>query len=156
MAPPPRKALKPALEALLVLEDDANAQRVKCAFLGYAARFVCLPVARRSHDAAMFRSCRGLPAMQTATFSVDGPQSDSFTDTIRQFLLSFNANMRKLSQPGRNQLPAEYVEGLIARAAKAIEDMLVVVAPVPALSVKDALLAACGNEDQKESVDDIL
>ncbi len=64
--------------------------------------------------------------------------------------------MRKLSQPGRNQLPAEYVEGLIARAAKAIEDMLVVVAPVPALSVKDALLAACVNEDEKESMEEIL
>ena len=94
--------------------------------------------------------------METATFSVDGSQSDSCTDTMRQFLLSFSLNMRKLAHLGRNQLPAEYVEGLIARAAKAIEDMLVVVAPVPALSVKDTLLAACGSEDQRQSLDDIM
>lgn len=104
----------------------------------------------------MFRSCRFLPGFETATFGVDGSQSVSSAGPIREFIRTFNANLRKLSQPGKHQLPAEYVEGLITRAAKAIEDMLVVVvAPVPALSVRDALMVGL-KSNQEVSVSDLL
>jgi len=89
----------------------------------------------------MFRSCRCIPGLATATFGVDGSHSVSSAGTVREFIVTFNSNLRKLSQPGRNQLPVEYVEGLSTRASKAFEDMLVVpVAPVLALSVKGALM----------------
>ena len=56
--PPPQaqQALKPALEALLtiILEGDANAARIRTAFAGYAARLVC-----RSPEDRTARLCSG-------------------------------------------------------------------------------------------------
>ena len=159
MPPPQLRPLKQALADLLLRQDDINVRRLTLAFNGYAARLY-----RRSPEdiraAAMFRTCDCVEGMNECMVSVEHSQSGLLGATLGKFRASFDINMRKFLDVACNRkLPADYVEGVIANAAKAVDGMLVpVLVPVPVAcpTVREAAIKQCLGSEEDDALSDIL
>jgi hypothetical protein len=157
MPPPQLRPLRQALADLLLRSDDDNVRRLTLAFNGYAARLY-----RHAREdiraAAMFRTCDCVEGMNECMVSLEHSESGLLGATLLKFRVSFDINMRKFLDPACNRkLPADYVEGVIANAAKVVDGMLVPVpVPVACPTVREAAIKQCLGSDEEDALSDIL